>query len=97
MDWSLINYTVGMVLASVGGVWSLAWWFARQFTRVENIIYETKDAILDKLEYHEKHDDSRFAEVRKDIWEIRIRNARLDGEEVKRMRLQTHNEDIHVN
>lgn len=74
-----------MVLAAIGSVWSLAWWFARQFSRVEKIIYETKDAILDKLEYHEKHDDNRFAEVRKDIWEIRLRNASIDG--IKRQRI----------
>lgn len=79
LDWSLIAYSIGLSAAAIGAVWSLAWWFARQFTLIRNIIYETKDAIINKLEYHEKLDDSRFTEVRKEIFDIRLRNARLDG------------------
>ena len=31
--------------------------------------------ILDKLEYHEKHDDSRFDDLNKEIWDVKIRLA----------------------
>lgn len=88
MDWSFLWYIAGTLTAIIGGVWSLAWWFARQFSNIAKAITETKDAILAKLEYHEKHDDQRFAEVRKDIWEIRLRNAAIDGRVERRLKQQ---------
>ena len=45
------------------------------FTRTEDI----QKNILEKLEYHEKHDDKRFSELKNDITLIRIRNAARDG------------------
>lgn len=79
MDWSLLGYISVTLSAVVGAVWSLGLLIAKQFTLVKKSLYEVKDQIIDKLEYHEKHDDSRFEAVRKDIWEIRLRNAALDG------------------
>ena len=31
------------------------------------------------MEYHERHDDERFAQIRNDISEVRIRNAAKDA------------------
>lgn len=78
MDWTLIGY-VGFVLTSIAAAtWSLAIWLSKQFANLKSVIYETKDAVVSKLEYHERHDDTRFQDIRKDIWEIRLRNARFD-------------------
>ena len=68
----------------VGGtVWALAWWLSGQFSEVRALVYHQMSSveanILDKLEYHEKHDDARFENVSKDIWDIKIRLAGKDS------------------
>lgn len=35
--------------------------------------------ILKKLEYHERHDDQRFSDVKNDIWMLRLRAASNSG------------------
>lgn len=71
---------------TVSVVWGLAWWLSRQFTFLRNLIFtETKgirDMLIEKLEYHEQHDDKRFADirdnigrVRDDLWEMRVTQA----------------------
>lgn len=71
--------TLGTIL---GSVWFLALWLSKQFTNVRNLVYtETAKLRTDlggKLEYHERHDDGRFAEIRNSIWEVRLRMA-ADG------------------
>lgn len=68
-----------VILSVAGSAWSLSWWFSNQFKGMRNIMYDVQKSILDKLEYHERHDDKRFADVRDDIWDIRVRNAARDG------------------
>lgn len=62
-----------------GSVWGLAWWLSGQFSSIKELVYEqsgkTAEAILAKLEYHEKHDDSRFDDLKRDMWEIKLRQA----------------------
>lgn len=81
---------IGLFLTVFGAIWSLAWWLSGQFTNVRSLIYTTAEKtinnIIAKLEYHEKHDDTRFAtmdarlvNVRDDLWDIRVRNAAIDG------------------
>lgn len=69
--------------AILGFVWSMAWWLSRQFSNMRNLVYDKIEklqvAILDKLEYHERHDDQRFQAIQNDLWAIRIRNAARDG------------------
>ena len=54
-----------------------------KFSDVRKNIFEKlekmQETILDKLEYHERHDDQRFNTVNNDIWAIKVRNAALDG------------------
>jgi hypothetical protein len=73
----------GLFLTVFGAIWSLAWWLSGKFSEIRNLVYisaeKTRDVLLTKLEYHEKHDDSRFADIRNDIWDIRVRNASRDG------------------
>ena len=71
------------MLTVVGAIWSLAWWLSGQFSAIRHLVYDrvdkTSQSILDKIEYHEQHDDKRFASITNDLWEIRVRNASKDG------------------
>lgn len=62
-----------------GSVWGLAWWLSGQFGGVRSLVYDlihkTESNIISKLEYHEKHDDGRFDDLKRDIWEMKLRAA----------------------
>jgi hypothetical protein len=75
---TLVSFTAGFIVF----LGSLVWWLSTQFAGVRKLCYEIKDQVLDKLDYHEKHDDERFNSLSKDIWEIRVRNASLDGRHI---------------
>jgi len=64
--------------ATVGS--GLAWFMAAQFSKVRSLIHETSEktekTVLDKLEYHEKHDDTRFNAIQNDLWALRLQNAK---------------------
>ena len=86
IDWSV----VGILITIVGTVWSLAWWLSNKFSELKDMFYvqieSVKNVLMTKLDYHEKHDDQRFSSVdkrfsniRDDLWEIRVRNARVDN------------------
>lgn len=71
---------LGIIL---GAVWGFAIWMSRQFATLKDLIYTKIDALektlLNKLEYHERHDDTRFSEVHRELWEIKLRNAAIEG------------------
>lgn len=80
----------GLFLTVFAAIWSLAWWLSGQFSNLRGLIFSTAEktslSILSKLEYHEKHDDTRFnnvsdqiSSVKNDIWEMKIRNAAVRG------------------
>lgn len=73
----------GLFLTVFAAVWSLAWWLSGHFTEIRRLVYETSEktraVLLEKLEYHERHDDTRFASIRSDISDIRVRNAASDA------------------
>lgn len=79
---NLFVVIAGLFLTVFGAVWSLAWWLSGKFSAVINLIYttaeKTRAVLLDKLEYHERHDDDRFSQIREDLSEVRIRNAAKD-------------------
>lgn len=64
-------------------MWGLAWWLSGQFSEIRALVYQqmlrVETNILNKLEYHEKHDDTRFSNIQNDLWDIRVRNAAKDG------------------
>jgi uridine kinase len=75
-----------------GSVWGLAWWLSGQFTTLRSLVHEqitkTEAVILSKLEYHEKHDDSRFDDIKRDIWDVKLRaaaNSTRLNDEIKRL------------
>lgn len=74
----VLNF-LGIAVILISGVW----WFQSQFSHLRSYFFDQinklQQSILDKIEYHERHDDKRFADVRDDIWEIRLRNAAIDG------------------
>lgn len=66
-----------------GTLWSLAWWLSGKFSEIKALVYQQISRvelnILNKLEYHEKHDDTRFTDIQNNLWDIRVRNAAKDG------------------
>lgn len=77
MEISVILSAAGLFLAIFGSVWSLAWWLSGQFTTTRNIIYSQVEKVIGKLEYHERHDDQRFAAIMNDLSDLKIRNASI--------------------
>ena len=83
-DWlTLVGLLMGVVGTLMTGIWGIAWWLSKQFTAMRGLIFsqieKMQELILAKLEYHEKHDDSRFQSVTNEIWAIKVRNAAIDG------------------
>lgn len=78
VDWS----TVGIIVTIVTTVSGLTWWLSGQFNTVRGLVFEKVSSIakeiLEKIEYHERHDDERFSQIRDDLAEIRVRNAAKD-------------------
>lgn len=103
----IVLSAVGLFLTIFAAVWSLAWWLSGQFTAIRNLIYSQVEklniSLSQKLEYHEKHDDGRFAMVdtrlnnaRDDLWDIRVRNASRDNLPPLKARDKPKNGDTHV-
>lgn len=69
-DWVAI---VGVYITILGSVWGLGRYLDGRFVKVFEKIEAVQDRVLTKLEYHERHDDKRFSEIREDIWETRLR------------------------
>lgn len=86
MDWNLFLAIVVAVGSFIALLISSAIWLSKQFSGVRNLVYDKteqlKEFIIDKIEYHEKHDDRRFHDLRNDIWAIKLRNATIDGKVV---------------
>lgn len=76
-DAILVGISVGVFVG--GTVWALAWWLSGQFSQIRSFVYEqisrVERNILSKLEYHEKHDDTRFDSLGKEIWDVKVRLA----------------------
>lgn len=79
---NLLTFLVPISTA-VATVVTLTWWLSRQFdnmkSRFDKKLEEVKIYFSDKLEYHEKHDDIRFSDLKNDIWMIRLRAAAKEG------------------
>lgn len=70
---------IAAILVFVGSIWGLAWFLSGKLSRIYDKIDTVKDTILDKLEYHERHDDSRFQVINNDLLTIKVRNAAKDN------------------
>lgn len=85
-DISSWGIPITMFMGTIGLVWSAAWFLSNRLSEskreVFNRIEKLQETLLDKLEYHERHDDQRFRDVTNDIWTIRVRNAAVDKDPV---------------
>jgi hypothetical protein len=74
-----VLFAASIIIFTSGSVWGLAWWLSGKFSEVRHLVYDLVDKaernILSKLEYHEKHDDSRFDSIKKDMFAIQIKQA----------------------
>lgn len=70
---------ISIVIAIAGSVWSMAWWLSGNFNALRKDFMALGKEIIEKLEYHEKHDDVRFNNINNEIWEMKLRNAALKG------------------
>lgn len=80
---TLIGLLTGALVSLVTwSVWA-SWWLSKQFAQTRQLVWDRGNilqaGIEAKLEYHEQHDDSRFAALHNDLWDIRVRNAARDG------------------
>lgn len=83
-EWlTLVQIASGLLVAIIVTVGSGVWWLGKQFDytrqQIDMKLEKLETSIVDKLEYHERHDDERFNQVSKDVWDIRVRNAARDG------------------
>lgn len=83
MDLNFIQQLLGIVGGVASTVALITWVFATQLAKLKSLFFDkidqTFEKIMSKLEYHERHDDTRFSEIRDDLAEIRIRNAYVDA------------------
>ena len=50
-----------------------------QINSIKSFVSKNIDKVLDKLEYHERHDDLRFDDIRKDLQLVHVRIAARNG------------------
>lgn len=50
-----------------------------QINSIKSFVSKSIDKVLDKLEYHERHDDLRFDDIRKDMQLVHVRMAARTG------------------
>jgi hypothetical protein len=88
-DWfQVITYILTAAASLLAAGWFSALWIARLRDDIKEAIHEKieklEQNIVRKLEYHEQHDDKRFSEIRKEIIDLRIREAKRDGFKIVR-------------
>jgi hypothetical protein len=58
-------------------VWGLRGWFSNQFMKIFDKIEKSENNIMSKLEYHERHDDERFARMGDRLWELKVNQVAI--------------------
>lgn len=77
------NLPVLITVISVAA--GLAWMISKEFSGLKDIIADrirqteekieqVERVLLEKMEYHERHDDTRFGDVTNAIWETKLQN-----------------------
>lgn len=83
MNWELFGVFATLAITILGTTYG-------QFLSLRTLIFKMKDDILDKLEYHERHDDTRFSQMNNDLWTLRLRNASLDNALSKKQNVENN-------
>ena len=72
----------------LGAVWSHSLWLSKQFTSLRELIYKKidnlQDTFLTKLEYQERHDDTRFQELGREMWEMKLDQVKVKNNASKK-------------
>ena len=83
MDSNLILGVVGTGMGLGLTIWRFAVWLQNQFTSIKDMVHkcvsELETKIINKIEYHEKHDDHRFSEIHNEIWQLKVLDAARNG------------------
>lgn len=86
---NILQFILNLVALSTV-VTGFAVWMNNQFNKIKDLLFHQIDkqntkidalekSLIEKIEYHERHDDKRFEDVRNSLWEIRLRNAAVEG------------------
>lgn len=81
----LVNWesAVSVVVAVTASIVGATWWLSDQLRKNRDIFYKQMadyhNQITMKMDNHEKEDDRRFNSLSNNIWQIRMRNAAIDG------------------
>jgi len=80
-DWSPAIEIIGVVLAILTAQWRLSNWLTKQFDSIKALVFSIESKVLDKLEYHERHDDQRFSELHDRLWQLSLPKTFKNKEE----------------
>jgi hypothetical protein len=72
--------TLYMIGAVAVGTASIMAYLQRMQSSNKKFVYETRRLIFRVMSLHNQEDDDRFAELKNDLWKLRVRNAMKDGE-----------------
>lgn len=79
MEYSVFIPAISVLFVILGSVWGHSLWLSKQFASLRELIYHKVDQLennfIQKLEYHERHDDARFLEMHNNIWEMKLQSA----------------------
>lgn len=69
-----LSFAGGWIIAVIGAML----WLNKQFASMKDFVQKKIEQVLDKLSYHERHDDQRFAQMTNEMWQIRLDSALKD-------------------
>lgn len=72
---SLLGVLVTVETTLVAGIWGFSWFLSKKFSDIYEKIQNTVQQMVDKLEYHEQHDDKRFNQITDGLWALRLEQA----------------------
>lgn len=78
------------ILALLGTIGGFGVWLSGQLNKIKDLIFIQNEktnikidtmekSLLEKLEYHERHDDKRFGDVHDSLWKMKLRNAAMEN------------------
>lgn len=76
---SLLGVLITLETTLMAGIWGFSWFLSKKFNDIYDRIQETMALMIEKLEYHEQHDDKRFSDMTNGLWEIRVAQAQRIG------------------
>jgi len=82
-NWNIILGVFGTGMVILTTLWRFAIWIQQQFNSVKEYVdkrfTELETKVVNKIEYHEKHDDHRFSEIHNEIWQLKVLDAARSG------------------